>query len=690
VNASCPVTTGAASVPAASMDDTSERTSTVIRTFVAPGLRRRALLAGAAAAALSAGAFGAPSAHAAFTLHECEGSTFKAQGSSFQNALQASMKTIFESSLGCNGTPTGPTYVSNGSGNGNAAMGAGGGNATIACAPGCTNNPAPAGQRDPTTRMSASDEPPTPTQLAAMNAGTASPSDDGVLHLIPVATGASALIVHAPHGCTLSSVTNLTNGTSGTVGGVDTGDSAGQHTQRIRFTGTLIEKAFAGDSDADTWGEIAPGISGTPDDAQETGIANCTDVPVKRIVRFDNSGTTYGWKAYLALVNSGRNWLTTYNAPNTVWPAAGGSGNASPTATATACPNSEPNHLCSNTSSSGGPLADLVNLTDGSIGYVDLATARSKGFDVTPSAGTQDYTFWSPLQNNPGASSTGYAEPTSTPAAHTTTNTTKGASCANVPVANVPTAASSPNGDPTEGDWSHVYAAGGAAYPACVLTYAEAWDDNAAVYGTGAGEEAAARTVKDYLQKVLVSSVGQAALFGADYSPLPNSAGTPLLTDAQNAVNAIGWNKAAGSGGGGGGGGGTGGGGGGGTGGGGGGTTPPSNLFSLPSHTTSATLLTYTVQLPGAGTLKVLATAKAGKKTLTVSSLSAHITGGGRVKVKLKLSAAARNALAKAKGRKLKISVKFTFTPTGGTAKTVTKTVTVTAPKPKKKKGGRH
>jgi hypothetical protein len=665
----------------------------VITHLVAPGVRRRALLAGAAAlaAALGAGAVGAPSAHAAFTLNACEGSAFAAQGSSFQRSMQASMKTLFEASFGCNGSPAGPTYNANGSGNGNAAMGAGGGNATLNCAPGCTSNPAPAGQRDMTTRLSGSDEPPSPTQEAAINAGTAPASDDGLIHVIPVAAGASVLILHAPEGCDLGTVNalNLTSGTDSTVGGADTLDRASDHTQRLRFTSAMVERIFAGASDADTWGEIAPGIgtgrrgSGIASGDQSNNNVDCGSIPVRRIVRFDNSGTTYSWKAYLNLTFPGRGWLTTYNpSPNTVWPT-GGAGTASPqNAVGAACNNAD--HLCSGPASGAGALTTAVAQTDGSVGYSDLATARIGGFDVTPSGATQDTTFWAPLQNNPGGSATGYAEPTFAAAAHTTTNATKGANCQNVTVANVPDPARSPSLDPTLGDWSRAYAAGGASYPACVLTYLEAWDDNAPVYGNTPDEEAKARTVKDYLEKIIVSGVGQGALFGADYSALPPT----LLGYAQNAVNAIGWNKAAGGGGGPaprpGPGPGGGGGGGGGT------RTPPSNQFSLPSSSTSARSLRFTVQLPGAGTLKVDATAKAGRRTIRVASASANASAGGKVRVKLSLSAAARRALSRARGHKLSITVKFTFTPTGGSARTVTKTVTVRVPRRAHRRGGRR
>lgn len=656
---------------------------------------RRALIAGVAAAALGTGALAAQDANAAFTIGACQGSgSVKGQGASFQRDLQSSLKRLFEESDGCGGAVAGPSYNPNGSGNGLASAGAGGGSDTILCAQGgaaipCTlvDRKMPVGQRDLNVSFQATDEPPTAEQTQRINAGLPGEADDARAHLIPIATGSTAFIMHAPEGCAIGTVTNLTDRAQGTVGGADTGDTAANRTQRIRIRSDLLEKAFAGASDADTWGEIAPGISGAPSSGQYAGlgIADCASVPVRRIVRQDVSGTTYGWKAYLNLINPGRGWLTTYNTPdNRTWPAAGGSGAAVATlvdaGTTQVCPIGG-NNLCSARSSNAANLSNTVRLVDGSIGYADLATARGAGFDISPSASVQDYTFWSPLQNNPGGTPTGYAEPTAAPEAHSGSIGEKGANCANVAVQNVPTPANSPGGDPTYGDWSRAFAAGGANYPACVLTYVLAWDDNAPVYGVSSAEEAKARTVKDYLQKAVVSSVGQLKLAAADYSRLPNPQAAPLLTYAQNAVDAIDWNKAAG-----------------------GGQrdppreqpreqprpaprsdpprsvpAPPSNAFSIPSRKATATLLTFTVELPGAGALKVDATTKVGRRTLKVASAAASPSGSGRVTVRLTLSSAAKKALARARGKKLKVDVTFTYTPTGGTARTVTQSVTVRA-----------
>lgn len=653
--------------------------------------RRRVLLAGLAAAAASAGlSAAAQDAQAAFTLPACGGSSAaKNQGASFQVGAQAYWRTVFATSNGCGGAISLQAFNGNGSGNGLAAMGAGGGNLTINCAAACgaTASGIAAGQRDATTAFASTDEPPTPAQQANMNTGTPAPADDGLVHVIPAATGATTILVHAPNGCDLSTVTSLTGGADGT------GDTLADKTQRIRISNALLEAAFAGASNADTWGEIAPGISGTPTAGGQNDGLTCANVPVKRIVRSDNSGTTYAFKAFLSLINPSRGWLTTYNAnPNTVWPAAGGSGSASPTltgpapATSAFCPNSDANKLCARVATGGGALGDAVIATEGSIGYLDLATARSKQFDITAGA-TQDYTFWSPVENNPGGAATKYVEPTVDPTAHRPGIGARGANCGDAAVSNIPTPAGSPKGDPTLGDWSKAFAAGGAGYSNCVLTYILAWDDSAPIYGNTADEQGKARTVKDFLTTAVVSPAGQ--LFTAqDYSALPNSPAQPLFKYAQDGVNAIDWNKA-------------------GAGGPPGGTPPgnppggtppgnppggtppvvkPSNAFttSTAKVNKARTSLTYTVKLPGRGRLVAAATYKNGKKTVKVATVTTNATGATTAKITVKLSSTARSALRKKK--KLGLSVKFTYTPTGGDARSVTKTVTIRpAAKAKKK-----
>jgi len=699
-------------VPPASQSELSRKDDQpVSQNSLVRASRRRVLLAGLAAAAASAGlSAAAQDAQAAFTLAACGGSNAaKNQGASFQNGAQLYWRSVFASSNGCGGAVSLQAYLSNGSGNGRAAMGAGGGSSSapfINCSPTCgTQNSGggrtlAAGERDLTTAFASTDEGPTPTQQAAMNAGGASPSDDGLVHIIPAATGATVILAHPPNGCDLSTITNKTGET-----GDGTGDTAADKTERLRLPNPLLEAAFAGDTTANTWGKIAPGISGTPIAGQNDGLA-CGDVPVKRIVRQDDSGTTFAFKAFLSLINPGRGWLTTYNpAPNTVWPAAGGTGTASPVPTGPTpsggaapaggafCANTAPNLLCSRNASGGGNLAAAVTASEGSIGYVDLATARSNQFEITPTSAsvtTQDYTFWIPIQNNPGAAGTKYVEPTVDPLAHKPGVGARGSNCGDVAVRNVPKPASSPKNDPTLGDWSTTFAAGGAGYSNCVLTYIMAWDDSAPVYGNTADEQGKARTVRDFLATSVVSAAGQ-QFANVDYSPLPNPQATPLLKYAQDGVNAIDWNKSGGSGS--------------------GtpmppgttppGTTPPgtptqpngptppgkpSNVFTVSTSKVNSgrTSLAYTVTLPGAGSLAASATFKNGAKTVKIATANAQVTAAGTAKLTIKLSSAARSALKKKK--KLAITVSFTYTPTGGEANTVTKTVTVRAKAAKRKK----
>ena len=642
--------------------------------------KRRVLLPGLAAAAACAGLSAtAQDAQAAFTLGPCAGASgVSAQGASFQNAAQTYFRSVFTGSNGCGGTPAAPTYTSNGSSNGIAAMGGAAGNAQQVGGGG-------AGVRSTVTSFSATDDPPTVTQQATMNAGGPSPSDDGKVHVIPVATGANAVIVRAPAGCDLSGISNKSNGADGTVGGANTTDGSGDKTQRLRIENGLLEKAFAGTSEADTWGDIAPGISGDTTSNQQSvgGVQRlCIDVPVRRIVRFDSSGTTFAFKTYLQLINPSRGWLASYTAnPNTNWPT-NGSGSSTPVnGVGLNCPFTGA-RLCSGPASGNDDLADGVNATDGSIGYSDLAEARGKGFTIAPDPAIQDYTFWLPLQNNPGGTSTGYAEPTSDPGAHKLGGSARGANCQNVAVQNVPTPANSPNGDPTLGDWSKVFAAGGPVYGACVLTYILAWDDNAAVYGNTPAEEAKARTVKDFLATMVGPIAQQFRNPDVDYSPLPNPQQQPLGAYAQNGVNAIGWNKTA-------------------TAGGGGTPAPapapaptptpnpaprvippvikPSNLFTVgtPKVNAKRTRVAFPLRFPGAGKLVARATFKSGTRTIRVATVNANIAGAGSARVTVKLSSAARKALKKRKRISLRVS--FTFTPSGGDPRTITKTVSVRA-----------
>ena len=595
-----------------------------------PNAVRRSAIAGASlvAAAATIG-LAAPGANAAFTLGDCGATSaaqFKGQGSSFQGDAQTYWKTVFTSSNGCGGATPAPDYFSTSSGGGNAAMGAGNGTNLNCGGSGCTQ-PSAKGFRDPTTRFAGTDEPPNATTISDMTDGLTGQTGDG------------------------------------------TGDTAGDHTQRVRITNEHLEQAFAGQ--IQTWGDLVPGITG------------CDTTQIIRIVRTSPSGTTLGFKTFLDKINPGRGWLTTYGGGAPSWPKGAGDPSATgPTkVSGTGAYGGTAPYLAGPETDGGGNLALTVASNPGSIGYAALSDARKKGFEVTPGA-TQDPTYWVPLQDLRTTGAT-YHEPSTDAAAHKPGVGARGSSCGSAPITGIPTGS-----DPTLGDWSKTNAVGTATYngyPDCLITYELAWDDNAPVYGNTSAEEQNARAVKDYLSKAVVSTAGQ-LFFNTDYSSLPAN----LLTVAQNGVASIGWNKSASSGG--------------------GSTTTatttpaattavatppavvppvvtkPSNAFSLTSSKASSTGLTFKVQLPGAGKLTAVATAKSGKKTIKVGTVTATANGAGTVTLTIKLSSAAKSAIKKAKGKKLSVKTVVAFLPNGGSAASKSKSLTVKAAKTKSKK----
>ncbi len=309
--------------------------------------------------------------------------------------------------------------------------------------------------------------------------------------------------------------------------------------------------------------------------------------------------------------------------------------------------------------------------TDGSVGYADLATARNKGLALNPAGAAGPTTpYWTQVQNGSGT----FTEP-SADVNGFRTDGSKGANCLQATFSGVPTTPS----DKTFGDWSQTSGVDSAlGYGICTLTYGLVFDDSSTVWGTGAPEEAAARTVKDYWETVLTDGV-QGQLFAADYAPLPAG----ILAISRTGITAVDWKKGPGGGGN--------NGGGGNTppvnnGGGGGNPAPvkPSNLFSLPRKSISSKTggATISAKLPGAGQLELVGTAKSGKKTIKVGRVVLTANKAGTFELALKPSAAAKKVLRE-KGS-LKVALELTFTPDGGEANTDTSSVTL---KLKKEKG---
>jgi ABC-type phosphate transport system substrate-binding protein len=645
----------------------------------------------------------------------CTGTAIEGEGSTAQKIVQQEVwiPQTFKAYCERQGqTAPGVTYAPDGSSCGLGAFGAGGQNAD------CTYNEAEqeaAGARNAKTRFVASDAPPTEEQRTKMEA--AGGPNPGKLHVLPVASFAVTVVVHFPEGCELEDPEQVDGNGDTTTGGHNdpsgkgTGDTFSEGTLRVHIPAAVLERIWRGR--LTTWGEVVETIGGkihmrdegadqpTAPLEQDEGFHHCKEVPVRRIVRFDGSGTTYNFKAYLSLLPGAQTTKNIWTeAPivgtNTNWPLTETKIAAPPAVEANGvCTHAiSEDHICRASGSGNEFVARAVRATDGSIGYVDLATADDEGFAMVanPNAETepsrdQSY-YWVPLETiNPKeveegkeGVGTNYVEPSLNPKLNLASETREpGTNCEAADYRGYPETGA----DPTLGEWSRTYATGSlneVTYPACGLTYDFAWDDDATVYGSGQAEERQARTVKDYLTAV-TSVEGQQEILNKDYGDLSET----LQEIARHGVAAIGWDKEGKP-----------------AGGGGGGekgpeehhttttvststsaqtsTLPPSNAFTVASAKVKGSDIVIALVLPASGEIAIRATSG----SLTVSSVTAGV-GGGQGTVNLPISAAASKKVAKSKSGKLKVTIAITYTPSGGTAaeKTITLTLTKASLKPK-------
>jgi phosphate transport system substrate-binding protein len=393
---------------------------------------RAGILAGASAAVLAIAGLSAGSAMAA-TPTCPEAKTIAAEGSSLQKIAQEGWKSSYNTT--CSGKPASVGYTSTSS---LAALeGWGAFNGTT---------------QPHSFEFIGSDEPPEASEITNINkAAKGSTSTTPHVQVVPVAQAAIAIIVNTP----------------GAAGTCELNKIDSKQLEEI-YAGTLTE-----------WSKV------------NNTTGTCTGT-IKHVVREDASGTTFQFKYYLGKVNSGakacpsQTWekfrTPATPAVNKSWP--GGTGEQQ-----AGCP--APATLSG--ASGGGAIVSKVAATDGSFGYVDLATAENGGAKV--------------LEVQSGTST--YASPLVSGGAHE-------ANCLNT-VYSVPTGALT--GESSDVSW--VNAGGpststGAKYPICTLTYDVAFHDySEANFGAQFGE-----VVKDYLLRQVVES-GQAQLESDYYAPLP-------------------------------------------------------------------------------------------------------------------------------------------------------------------------
>lgn len=566
-------------------------------------------------------------ADAAFTTGKCAGSDIVGRGASFARDAHNVFINNFQP-IYCAGTPAlaGVTYEALGSGAGRLSM-----KVREAGGP----------------RFGMSDEPPTPTEVAQMNAGTgneppetdANPADNGTIHVIPAAVGAVAPLVNFPNDC---NVDLLPAGAKTAEQDLDN-DSTPDDVIRVRFTKAQFEAIWAKDAAADEWDEVFTELAAD---------ADC-DKPIIRVVRFDDSGTSFAFKDYLNSIDGAQGWLTTYvtgSNKTREWPNA-------VFGKRTDCPG-EPNgpgsqedsvdQLTSGCSNGNGALVAKLVATDGSVGYSDISTARANSptLAIEPEKNDND-TYWTQIENGANV----FTEPTSSPNGFRTDGP-KGANCQTTKFANLPAS--------TLGDWSKTTGVtSDTGYGICTLTYGLVFDDHSEVWGGSAVEEAKARTVKDYWESI-VSNEAQAALFPNDYAKLP----ADILAISKAGIASVNWE-------------------------GGSGeeevvdpppppkppvttpvVVPPSNSFSVLKKAISSKTgkATISLKLPGAGKVVMTGKAKAGKKTIKVGKVTLNAAKAGTFKLTLTPSGAAKQLLKQ--NGSLKVNLVITFTPAGGTAKT--------------------
>ncbi len=364
------------------------------------------------------------------------------------------------------------------------------------------------GVRDQGIRFIGTDDPMTPAQVATANEGSnpvnVNPDgDDGAFHTIPILQGSIPIIVNVPDTCRPASFSQFRP--------VYPHGGAGA-------TNSALEEIFS--AEKTTWGDIGYVL--------KTNTSTPCPTTVKRVVRRDNSGTTFAFKQFMESTDKDddTNWEANdqVSEDNTIWFGHGRDRDGVCDGVDAGSPLTAP-YVCTGTGNGNGPLSDVVFATDGAIGYSDLATARTKGFDYTGNTSTSDDKYWlkvyqataNPILRDPAKDQLNGWRAGATPAQ-------KGANCTiYTKYNNVPSN--------TKSDWSSVIQAQtGAGYPMCVLSYMGAWEDMEDVYPTVpyAQLQAEQAAVTGYIEYILGSDPvgvgadeGQTILALNDYAPVP-------------------------------------------------------------------------------------------------------------------------------------------------------------------------
>ena len=427
-------------------------------------LHARRLASACILSAAATAALVAPGAASASLGTQCSGANITGQGSSLQKLAQQNYwDPQFNTSNdpkacdGKQGSKAKPTvlYTSTGSGTGLKSWGAEGK---------LEGTPDGFGENN---AFVGTDEPPSAKQITNIESFESTPTAES-LETIPVAQESVAIIVNLPAGCTATSTA-----------------APG----RLVLNNSTLEGIFAGT--VTTWGQLTEG----GDAVTGTGCAADTIQPV---VRFDQSGTTHIVKQYLGQINSGT--LETSAGPETWQNLSEGSLNTTwPTAA----------NVIKPLAKGGGEEMNKVLATPGSIGYVNLAEARTKFGTPTATA------FWVEVQN--GVKGKGKSEKVlyADPASNKEVPTVANANCKDTKYINNEGKPFPPPA--TTAPWNNVTTSTSEkTYTLCGLTYDLAFTN----YSLLGATSAEATTVNNFLRFV-TDKGGQKAITNADYLTLP-------------------------------------------------------------------------------------------------------------------------------------------------------------------------
>jgi ABC-type phosphate transport system substrate-binding protein len=349
------------------------------------------------------------------------------------------------------------------------------------------------------------DDPPTEDQITNAEQGAPVHPSEGQLLTIPVAQVAIAVNVRLPDGCQV-------------------GDVAKRNISRNQAN-------LAYEGVATTWADIF-GTGITAQTGSGLTGADCQAKPFARVVRLDNSGSTFLFKRYLqqashAAGGDAFDWRDPTEGGtlgNSAWPNDSG---------ATA--------VVRGSANGAGALLDALSAqtVNGGIGYADVGTARSKNYawDYSGGYAPTDTSLWLRVQRIANDAFVGPAVAN----AQVVSGGNAGAACQNVQYTNQVTASN------LGASWFPATAVTTASdFPICGLTHQLAWlwgfDTKNAVYkpvqaGATEGEWRAARDYLKYELGLIRPGVGPSKLAPLGYAKLPSD----VLATAQAEAAKVGW-----------------------------------------------------------------------------------------------------------------------------------------------------